>query len=177
VAEPEPGPDLIAAAEERGRNEANAAAEARIAAMLNDEQAAARAGLEEARRAWTSEQADRLAARIAGGLDEIERGLGGAITRVLTPFLATAARDRAIAELGSIVSGLLRDGANPVIRISGPEDLLAAVEGRLGDAGATVSFVPGDSAEVEVVADRTLVATRIGAWMDRLWQAEEGTYG
>lgn len=176
AAETGPGPDLIAAAEERGRSEAAAAAEIRIAAIRSEEQAAAASHLAEARLTWAGEEAERLATQIADGLREIEQGLGAAITRVLTPFLATAARDRAAADLGRVVADLLGEGGR-TISISGPEDLLAAIESRLGAAAASVAFVPNDSVEVKAVADRTLVATQIGAWMDRLWQAEEAAHG
>ena len=102
----------------------------------------------------------------------LEANLASAMTRVLTPFLANAARRGAIEDLTRALESLLADGEHRTLRITGPEDLLAAIEARLPSAAPSIVFVPGGSPEVTVVADRTIVTTQIGAWMDRLWKAE-----
>jgi hypothetical protein len=169
---PEPALDLVAEAEARGRRAAAAEAEARTAELLAEERAAAELRLAEARRDWVAAAADRLAARIVEAFGQLETGIAAAMTRVLTPFLATAARRAAIEDLARTLEGLLADGEHRTLRISGPEDLLAAIEARVPPAAGAVAFVPDDSTDVTVVADKTIVTTQIGAWMDRLWKAE-----
>jgi hypothetical protein len=168
----QPAVDLVAEAEARGRRAAMAEAEAQAIALLAEERAAAELRLAEARRDWVAGEADRLAARIAEAFTELETGIASAMTRVLTPFLATAARRAAIDDLARTLEGLLAGGEHRTLRISGPEDLLAAIEARIPPAAGAVTFAPDESADVTVVADRTIVTTQIGAWMDRLWKAE-----
>lgn len=174
---PTESPDRIAEAVAVARREAAVAHEAEIAALRDAQAVAAEAGIAAARDAWVAEQAAPLAAQVATAFEAVETSLAGAITRVLTPFLATVARRKAVDELVSAVHGLLRSGDAPAIRVSGPADLLARIELQLGERAASIAFMPGDEVEVTVVADRSVIATQIGAWVDRLWHEEAVTHG
>jgi hypothetical protein len=114
---------------------------------------------------------------LTAAFEAVETSLAGAITRVLTPFLATVARRKAVDELVSAVHGLLNSGGAPQIRVSGPADLLARIEVLLGERAASIAFIPGEEVDVTVVADRAVIATQIGAWVDRLWQEEADSHG
>lgn len=174
---PEPVVDLIAEAEARGRRAAEEEAETRIAGLLAAERAGAEARLAEAREEWVNVESERLAARVVEACRQLESGIAAAMIRVLTPFLATAARRVAIDDLVRTLEGLLADGEHRAIRISGPEDLLAAIEAKLPPAAGAVAFAPAAATDVTVIADKTIVTTQIGAWVDRLWKAESGGDG
>lgn len=175
--QPTAGVDLVAEAVALARREAAALHEAEIAALRDAHAEATAAALGAAREAWIAEQSVPLAAHVTEAFTAIETSLAASMTRVLTPFLATVTRRKAIDELVSAVHAVLRGGTSAAIRVSGPGDLLARIEADLGEGAAGVSFVPNDQVDVTVVADRSLIATQIGAWVDRLWHEEAESHG
>ena len=54
------------------------------------------------------------------------------------------------------------------IAISGAPDILAALQRRLADATAAISFAPNSSTDVQIVADQTIIEFRISAWVARI---------
>ena len=164
--------DRAAEAAAAARLEEQTASEARIATLREEHRAATEAQLSEARSAWISEQSEPLAARIGAAFDDLETSLADAMTRVLAPFLATVARRQAVDDLVATLRGLLRTSGHAAVRVSGPGDLLARIETQLGDLAAAVEFVPGEEVDVTVAAGRSIIATQIGAWVDRLWNQE-----
>ena len=172
-----PAIDRVAEAELRGRRLATAEAEARTATLLAEERSAAEARLAEARRAWVEGESERLQTCLAEAFSRIEAGIAEATTRVLAPFLESAARDAAVDDLVRTLETLLADGEHRAIRISGPEDLLAALQARIPTGTCGVTFAPGEAADVTVIADKTIMMTQIGAWMDRLRGAEPAADG
>lgn len=171
-AHPAPSSDRIAEAVAMARQEAEAVQEARLAALREEHRAEVEAQLAEARRVWLDEQSEPLTARIGSAFADLETSLADAMTRVLAPFLATVARRRAVDDLVATLGSLLRGPGQRAVRISGPDDLLALVETRLGPLAGAVEFVAADGVDVTVVADRSIIATQIGAWVDRLWNEE-----
>ncbi|WP_187371584.1 hypothetical protein, partial [Methylobacterium oryzihabitans] len=147
------------------------AAEARLAA----ERAAFAEHLEAERRLWGEAQADPLAAGLAAALSEIEARLADRVAEALVPVLDGVLRLQAVEELRGLLARLLADPAHPAIRVTGPEDLLAALAARLGPEAGAVAFAPADGVEVRVTADRTVIETQLAAWGRRLAAAVEGT--
>ena len=169
--------DPIAEAVAATRREVEAEYEARIAALREEHAAALEAGLDEARRHWVAGEAEHLSARIPAALDTLEASIGDATARVLLPFLATAARRLAVDDLVTSIRHLFRNAGTAAVRVAGPADLLGAIEDRLGELSSAVEFVVDDAVDVTVCADRTLIATQIGAWVDRLWKQEAEAHG
>jgi hypothetical protein len=164
--------DPVAEAVAAARRETEAHYEARLAALGEENNAVAERRIAEARSAWIGEQAEPIAARINAAFDDLETSLADSVARVLAPFLATAARRRAIDDLLGTIRGLLRGSGHPAIRVSGPGDLLARIETQLGALAASVEFVAGDEVDVTVVLGRSIIATQIGVWVNRLGNPE-----
>ena len=74
-------------------------------------------------------------------------------------------------ELSETLSGLLSDGRAPLVEISGAEDLVNAVQARLGPRGDRLQVQVNDTPEVRVVAGDTVIETQLQAWIGRLTAA------
>ncbi|MGF3024623.1 hypothetical protein ACQVP2_17580 [Methylobacterium aquaticum] len=161
---PEERAALLAAAEERGRQQglAEAREEAEIARLRAAEAAEAR--LAEARRHWSEAEAEALADGFSAALRALDAALSDRIARLLVPVLTDALRRQAVAELSGALARLLSEPQAANVRVSGPEDLLAALAARLGPLAAAVTFTASETAEVQVSADQTVIETQLGAW-------------
>ena len=128
------------------------------------------AELAAARAAWVSEEAQRLADRLGEGWAALTADLSHCVEQVLRPFLSVAVRDKAMADLGGTLARLGDDDA--MLRIAGPADLLQAI-GDAAACGGRVDFEVDANVDVKVVAQSTLIETRIGAWVERLHGLKE----
>ncbi|MET7247749.1 hypothetical protein ABZT49_30795 [Methylobacterium sp. EM32] len=161
---PEERAALLAAAEERGRQQGLAEAREEAAIARLHAAQAAEARLAEARRHWSEAEADALADGFAAALRALDATLSDRIARLLVPVLTDALRRQAVAELSGALARLLAEPQAVHVRVSGPEDLLAALAARLGPLAASVSFTAAETAEVQVSADQTVIDTQLGAW-------------
>jgi hypothetical protein len=159
---------LIASARAEGFSEGQGAAAAAAEARLAQENSAFDQRLEASRQAWSDEQADRLAELLRGAVGQLEANIAGPTAEILHPFVTTALRERAVADLADAVTDITRDSARPAIRLTGPPDLVAALKSRL-DETFGIELCPDDSLiDVSVLAGQTLIETRLSAWAMRL---------
>jgi hypothetical protein len=70
-----------------------------------------------------------------------------------------------------ILAALLSEGAPSLITVTGPADVLAAMEAGLAHRSGTVEFLPSEDVEVKVVIGDTTVQTQFGSWSSRLREA------
>lgn len=164
VETPEERAALIADAEARGREQGLAEARAEALAAMEAEREAFAARLKEERTRWCESEADRLSSAFTAALSALDADLTQRIGRLLVPVLTDALRRRAMDELAVSLGRLLADPGHAAIRVSGPEDLLDALREKLGPLAGPVTFEPGEAPEVAVVADRTVMETRLAAW-------------
>lgn len=160
--------DRLAEAEAQGRRLGRAEAEQAFDEQLEAERQAFARQLAGERARWAAEEADRLSADFAGAGTALTETLSDAVSRILVPFLSARARERAIADLTGTLKRLLTDGKHPVVKVSGPEDLVAALADRLGHWSQSVAFEIGAGPDVRVVADATIIETQLGTWLGRL---------
>lgn len=109
-----------------------------------------------------------LGGQVSEGLTAIETRVGEAVSAALMHFLGHAIRERAVSELCEAVSALLAGGTATRVRIAGPSALTERVEAAIAPAGVPVERAEGDTADVSVTIDDTLMETNIAAWLDRL---------
>jgi len=155
--------EIVAEAEARGRRAAEEAAKAEGERQRDRDRAAFAAELGEARRRWSEETAERLAAEIGTHLDGLRKTVVDGVAQALAPFIETLVRQRALDELGQTVAALLRDGRHLRIRLSGPADLIAGLGEKLDVP--TIEYVAAEGPDVAVTIDDTIVETRITAWL------------
>jgi hypothetical protein len=122
---------------------------------------------------WANRESDVLAAQIADGLIEIEERIANTVGRLLRPFITKQAKDRAVGELVAALEVLLGTDDGVTLEISGPEDLLELLRGKLSNRNAAVLFAPGEGTEVRVAAGPTLIETNLGEWMQRVKERTE----
>ncbi len=152
-----------------GRREAEEAAQAALAAAeaarLEDQQAF-EARIAAMREEWTLQEADRLASGFKDALDGLGAQLSDALAPILAPFVEEKVRAHALRDLASLVQQQMALGSG-AIRISGPQDLIDALDARLG-AASGITFTPAATAEVRMEADGAVIETQLEAWRHRL---------
>lgn len=147
--------------------------EGRAAAQVeNDKALAAQAAqferkLAAERQKWSADQGARLGEAVARTMQDLEQRLADQVARVLKPFLAERIQKKAAENLALCLNGMLSKGEYAKVTISGPGDLLSAVEAKLGTFDG-ISFVTTEGADVIVSADETILETRIGAWAEAI---------
>jgi hypothetical protein len=144
---------------EEGRAEARAECEARLEeqVLLFENRLCAE------RQNWVADESERLRDLIASGFVSLEANLAASVARSLKPLLVAEVHRRAVSEFHEALDALLAKGDVASLVISGPQDLLDSVRERLGQKVAAATFVPGDC-ELHVVADETVIETRLEAW-------------
>jgi len=163
--------ELIREAEERGRREGRAEAQKEFEAALAEERARSDERFIAEREKWAQEEAIRLASQLAANLESLETRLVDRVARIMAPFLVEALHAQMLDELQRALSTLLTNGQNKAIRISGPEDILSRLVGRLGKYEAAIELVTSDGPDVSVVSGDTIIDTQLAAWSQRLMQA------
>ncbi|MFG1425756.1 hypothetical protein [Roseixanthobacter glucoisosaccharinicivorans] len=171
---PEPVPRITAEELERAvalaRREASAALaaanEAAAQARIQD-QAEFDARLAEARAAWAREEGEVLAQHLQKAVGELEHRISDTVAHVLTPFLDTEIRAKAVTDLCALMRTRLAGASGAAVRISAPADLLEAMRVGLGERPG-LAFVEEAGPEIRVVADDTLMETQLAAWSERL---------
>lgn len=153
----------------RGVMEGRAAADAEHGAALAAQKAAFEAKLAREREQWTAAEGARLAELFNAGLTDIEQKISDCVGRVLKPVVAADVRRAAVLSLSETLRSMVLKGAYAKINVSGPADLLSALEGLLGEARSAMAFhvAPG-GVDLVVNADDTILETRIGAWVNAL---------
>ncbi len=152
---------------EAGRAEALAEAEAQLA----QRDAEFQQQLVAAREAWAASEATALADAMNAAIERARDEIIAVTAHVLKPFLIEQVRDKALAELSRTIEDVLRREPDAPIAISGPADLLKALEFRLSEHAGAMTFTPSSSCEVEVTAGHALLSTRLAAWVEKLNEA------
>ena len=78
---------------------------------------------------------------IRSGFRQIENNVGAAVTRILAPFLSEQVVKRAVDELREAVARLSAGGSPGLIKIRGPERMLALLRERIADLPIEVEYV------------------------------------
>jgi hypothetical protein len=154
----------ISEAHARGILEASAEAQVELDAAITKQAAEFDKKLATERQRWAAEQGERLAEMIASRLGEIERGVADCVSRILQPILVEQIRAKAVEELSRSLGTMLSKGEFAKITISGPQDLLSAIEARVAANHPGLSFEVAEGVELTVVADDTILETRMGSW-------------
>lgn len=158
----------IKEAHQRGLVEGRAAAQAEHEAAVAALAASFEEKLAAERQKWAAEQGAHLGERIAASIEDLEQRIADAVSEILKPVLREEVRVKAVEELSRTLETLLSKGDYAKIVVSGPADLIAAMEARLAGDDASLSFVAAEGADINVSADETILATRIGAWADAI---------
>lgn len=166
------------------QKKAKAVEEARAAARQEFEQefAAERARLAaeaEAHRAqdrakWTAEQGARLVEAHRAAFEQFQQGCAQTVAGILRPFLVQREILRVTEALIENLNSLFSARGVSLFEISGPPDLLAALEQHFGAQKSHIRFTPSDSIDVRATVDDTILETQLGPWLEALSAASTG---
>jgi hypothetical protein len=170
-AEPAKSEDIsvkLAEAHARGREEGLSEGRAEAAERHAAELAAARGQAETERQEFHVNEYMEFEAAIRSGLRQIEQSIGAAVTRILAPFLSEQLMRRAVDELGKAVAQLCAGASPGLIKIRGPERMLAPLRERIGDLPIEVEYVEGEGVETVVEANAARIVADLRPWAELL---------
>jgi hypothetical protein len=166
--------EIVTSVEARVRAEERETARKELEDAIAAEKVRHREDMNEQRAIWVEQQALHLSAQISAAVDRLQADLSDKVASILRPFVAEAFRRQTLAEFKEVLATLLSGRDAGLLKVSGPEDLLAALQASLGHSENMIEFTPGEHVEVSVTAQDTLAQTQLNAWSVRLSQALEG---
>jgi hypothetical protein len=131
--------------------------------------------LEEARGGFSKALAGQLADEVRNGIErarlEISTHIAAALVPILRAGVTRAAIASFVAELGEMVElteGVTIDVACPRELLEPVREALGEAMGRRGAPPGSVRCIPGDTIEVRVKVNDTVIETRLADWLSRL---------
>ncbi len=109
-----------------------------------------------------------LEGAIRSGFKQIEDNVGGAVARILAPFLSQQALGRAVDELAKATARLSTASSPGLIKIRGPERALALLRGRIADLPIEVEYVEDGGVETVVESNATRIVADLRPWAELL---------
>ena len=109
-----------------------------------------------------------LEGAVRSGLRQIEDDVGAAVTRILAPFLSQQVVKTAVDELRKGIARLCAGGSPGLIKIRGPERMLALMREQIADLPIEVEYVEDNGVETVVVANATQIVAELRPWAELL---------
>ena len=121
--------------------------------------------LDQARRSWSQKQAAVLAQQTADAITGLKSEIEETVARILKPIVEKTLVDEALSKLAIEIGKLLSDDDAIRLKISGPSDLVSQLS-NLIPQNVPVTIIEGDTPEVTVFANKTVIETRLNEWLD-----------
>lgn len=166
---PEPEDDAearIAEARDTGYAEGLEAARVEAAAEREEAQRAFEERLAAERHKWNVEQSEALAEDLTAAVQQMQETLAECVGQVLRPFVIDLLRRQMLADLVEAVTSISAAHEGIAIRIAGPADLLDCLKETLAALPLAVDYEASEGVDVHVIADQTVIETRLQAWID-----------
>jgi hypothetical protein len=167
-AKPEDMSAKLADAYVRGREQGLAEGRAEASERHAVELAAAREQTETQQREFRLNAYAELEGAILSGIKQVEDNIGGAVTRILAPFLSQQVVKRAVEEVAEALARISASNSPGLIKIRGPERVLALLRQRIVDLPIEVDYVGGDGVETVVEANATRIVAELRPWAELL---------
>lgn len=106
----------------------------------------------------------RLSETIAAAFAELERRVAQSAARVLKPLLMGSIAKQIVDELAENVARLTRSGGVNLVRVRGPERLLAELRKKLATLAVDVEYVEEEGVEISVAAEATEIRSELASW-------------
>jgi hypothetical protein len=167
-AAPEDMAAKLADAYARGREQGLAEARAEASDRHEADLAAARELAETQQREFRLKEFAELEGAIRSGFKQIEDNIGGAVARILAPFLSQQVVKRAVDELAKAIARACAGKSSGSIKIRGPEPMLALLRQRIADLPIEMEYVEDDRVETVVEANSTQIVSDLRPWAELL---------
>jgi hypothetical protein len=156
----------IAEAYERGCRDGAVAAAADQAEAIERELAGERERGTLAQLDFQLNEYAHVAEMVSSGLQEIEQRVAEVVARLVEPLVARATADRIVEALCDNLARLRVGGTPSLIKIRGPERVLAALRERVAYLAVEVEYVADHGVEVSIEADDTTIRSQLQPWSD-----------
>jgi hypothetical protein len=160
--------EAYARGREQGLAEGRVEASDRHAAEL----IATREQAETQQREFRLNECAELENAIRSGFTQIEHAVGGAVTRILAPFLSHQVVGRAVDELAKAIARICAGASPGLIKIRGPERALALLRQRIVDLPIEVEYIEDERVETVVEANATRMVAELRPWAELLASSE-----
>jgi hypothetical protein len=158
---------------ERGLAEGDDRTRAHFEAILEGERANHTRLLEEERVRFDMREAANVSAAIEGFVDIVEQRLSYSVARLLQPFLKERIVDQLVAAFASNLRQLTDHDPDKIIRLRGPETLVARVLEQLPSIRDRIEVQKADQVELVALFDETTIETRLGQWLAQVDMIEK----
>ena len=104
---------------------------------------------------------------------EFKTDIADVVARILRPLVGQKLAEEALAKLAQEIDKLLSSEDAIHLKISGPADLVFELRKNI-PPNAIVTVLTGDKPEVTVIANKTVIETRLGEWLARVGVVSNG---
>lgn len=158
----------IAAAFERGRQDAAAKLQAQHEAQLEALRIAQQLKFDEMMTDLEITKAKEFSSLLEITLRELEQKMDGLLFALVNPFIQKMVPAVAIKELEVLAKGALSENITYKLDVSGPQVLLEGIKERLSSLKIEVVTEATDTFEVQVRCDEFLLTTRMEEWLKKI---------
>ncbi|MBR2535422.1 MAG: hypothetical protein IKE66_05050 [Hyphomicrobium sp.] len=147
---------------EAGRNEAEAASNARI----EDLTASFKTDMELRQSDWQSQTGSALADALQAQMDSISEMLERHVASLMKPLIKQVLYESALQQFHQALDSVLEKGV--AVEIRGSSDLVRGAEARLASTSRAVTFVTSDEAAIEIKCDETTLSANFADWSRKI---------
>lgn len=176
---PAPAPDMLAIKVQEAYQKGLAAGRA-LEREATEAQAAELAvdferQLEGVRGDFSAALAENLATELRTSIETASARLSSHVATALVPFLRDGITQAAIASFVKELGDMINTTEGLSVEVACPRDIVDLVRERLAEAMAargappgSVRCIPGDTADIRVTLNETVIETRLAEWLGRL---------
>jgi hypothetical protein len=167
-AKPEDMAAKLADAYARGREEGLAEGRVETSERHAAELVAARELAETRQQELRLKDSAELEGAIRSGIKDIEDNVGGAVARILAPFLSQQVVQRAANELARAIGRISASNSPGLLKIRGPERVLTLLRQQIIDLPIKVEYVEDGRVETVVETNSTRIVAELRPWAELL---------
>ncbi len=131
--------------------------------------------LDDARTDFAGALAETLTTELRAGIEAASARISANVAVALAPFLREGLTQAAIASFVKELGDMVDTTGGLAVEVACPRDIADALRERLAEAmvrrgapAGSVRCVPGDTADIRVTLDETVIETRLSDWLSRL---------
>lgn len=166
---------VIQAARAEAFAEGRASAHAEFVALIQQEKRQSELRLAAARERWIEQESDKLATDLRNAICALEMNITKTFARIISPFILESLSRQMVDVLGDSIGVLLGGKEQPIIKVRGPQDLLARLHEK--ERTRAMEYIPSESVDVQITCCDTVIETQVATWADRieaLWREGDG---